>query len=193
MSQPRYPFRIEKMTLDDIRGAVAIEQAAHLSSHPRRNFEYELEQNRLAHYLSLRVALPKSNLTRQIGVGGYWLIDKEAHIITIAVDPRWQRIGLGEWLLLNMLEHAQARGAKAATLEVRPSNKRAISLYRKYKFQEVGRRPAYYSDNGEDALILTTPAVDTPEYQNLLTTNKEELSLRLARFSVDQFTFNNRN
>lgn len=190
MNQPHYPFRIDNMTVDDIRGAVAIEKAAYLSSHSRRNFKYELEQNRLAHYLSLRVMLPEPHPTRQVGVIGYWLIGQEAHIITIAVDPCWQRFGLGEWLLLNMLEHAQARDAKVATLEVRPSNQRAIALYQKYRFQEVGRRPAYYSDNGEDALILTTPALDTPEYQNLLTTNKEELWLRLARLRTDRITIN---
>ena len=186
MSQSHYSFRIDNMTLDDIPGAVAIEKAAYLSSDPRRDFEYELERNRLAHYLSLHVVFSEPHQTCQIGVSGYWLIGEEAHIITIAVDPGWQRLGLGEWLLLNLLEHAQTRHAKVATLEVRPSNQRGIALYQKYRFREVGRRFAYYSDNGEDALILTTPSLDTPEYQNMLTTNKEELWLRSAQLRIDR-------
>jgi ribosomal-protein-alanine N-acetyltransferase len=128
---------------------------------------------------------------RQVGISGYWLIGEEAHIITVAVDPGWQRLGLGEWLLLNMLAHAQTLNAKVATLEVRPSNQRGVALYQKYRFSEVGRRSAYYSDNGEDALILTTLSLDTPEYKNMLTTNKEKLRLRLAHLRIDRIAIHN--
>jgi ribosomal-protein-alanine acetyltransferase len=188
MSQSPYPFRIDNMTLDDVSGAVAIEQAAYLSHFSRRDFEYELQQNRLAHYFTLCVVLSETYQTHQIGVSGYWLLGEEAHIITIAVDPGWQRLGLGEWLLLHMLEHARARNARVATLEVRPSNQRAITLYQKYGFKEAGRRFAYYSESGEDALILTTPSLDTSEHRHMLTTNKEKLWLRFAQSKTDRIT-----
>ena len=135
--------------------------------------------------------LSEPHHTRQVGISGYWLIGEEAHIITAAVDPGWQRLGLGEWLLLNMLEHAQTLNAKVATLEVRPSNQRGIALYQKYRFREVGRRFAFYSDSGEDALILTTPSLDTPEYKNMLTTKKEKLWLRLAQLRIDRIAIHN--
>jgi ribosomal-protein-alanine N-acetyltransferase len=188
MSQSLYPFRIDNMTLDDIPVAVAIEKAAYLSHFSHRDFEYELQRNRLAHYFSLRVVLPEPYQTHQVGLGGYWLLGEEAHIITIAVDPGWQRLGLGEWLLLHILEHGRTRNARVATLEVRPSNQRGIALYQKYRLKEVGRRFAYYSDNGEDALLLTSPPLDTPEYRHMLTTSNEKLRLRLAESQLDRIT-----
>ena len=84
----------------------------------------------------------------------------EAHVTTFAVDPRWRRRGAGERLLLGLLDIAVARHAREATLEVRLSNMPARRLYEKYGFRPVGIRPRYYSDNGEDALIMTTEPLD---------------------------------
>jgi hypothetical protein len=72
----------------------------------------------------------------------------------------WRRQGIGERLLLALLDLAAARGAHEATLEVRPSNLPARRLYEKYGFKVVGVRPRYYSDNNEDALIMTTDALE---------------------------------
>ena len=80
----------------------------------------------------------------------------EAHITTFAVHPRWRRQRIGERLLLALLDLARDRHAREATLEVRLSNLAARRLYEKYGFRPVGIRPRYYSDNGEDALIMTT-------------------------------------
>ena len=80
----------------------------------------------------------------------------EAHITTFAVHPAWRRQRIGERLLLAFLDLAAARHAREATLEVRLSNIAARRLYEKYGFRPVGLRPRYYSDNGEDALIMTT-------------------------------------
>jgi [ribosomal protein S18]-alanine N-acetyltransferase len=57
---------------------------------------------------------------------------------------------------VTVLEVALARQAREATLEVRLSNAAARGLYEKYGFRPVGLRPRYYTDNGEDALIMTT-------------------------------------
>jgi ribosomal-protein-alanine N-acetyltransferase len=91
-----------------------------------------------------------------IAYGGMWLMVDEAHITTFAVHPDWRRQRIGERLLLAFLDMAVDRGAREATLEVRLSNLPARRLYEKYGFRPVGLRPRYYSDDQEDALIMTT-------------------------------------
>jgi ribosomal-protein-alanine N-acetyltransferase len=65
-------------------------------------------------------------------------------------------------------------------LEVRVSNTIAQNLYRKYGFREAGIRKRYYSDNHEDALIMWTPEIHTPEYRDLFMRLKAVLATRLA-------------
>ncbi len=89
------------------------------------------------------------------GFAVLWLILDEAHIATLAVHPAFRRRGIGRKLLETMLTAAQANGARLATLEVRAGNFAAQALYRRHGFRVVGRRPKYYTDNGEDALIMT--------------------------------------
>jgi ribosomal-protein-alanine N-acetyltransferase len=183
------------MTLTDIPAVTAVEQAAY-PTWPQKAYDQELIHNRLAHYFVLRTSLlnpydrsskPVANAPpTTLGVGGFWLIADEAHIITIAVHPHWQGLGLGEWMLLALIEKGQSLEAKIATLEVRPSNHVAISLYQKYKFQEVGRRRGYYSDNGEDALILTSPSLLLLDYQAMLAQRKTQLLRRLAQIKIDK-------
>lgn len=102
------------------------------------------------------------------GFVGLWFILNEAHIVAIGVRSRRRRRGIGELLLIGALQEAQRRGARAATLEVRTSNEPARRLYRKYGFREVGLRRKYYMDNGEDAVIMTTPPITTREYLDSL-------------------------
>jgi [ribosomal protein S18]-alanine N-acetyltransferase len=176
------PFRIEPMTLADIPQVLAVEQASYTMQWPRKAYEHELTQNKLAHYFVLRATLPNPQPSNLIGMTGFWLMADEAHISTLAVHPAWRRHGLGEWLLLHLLEQAQVLGAIVATLEVRPSNQAALGLYQKYDFQEQGRRVHYYSDNGEDALIFTTPLLAALDYQTMLAQRRVALSARLAQF-----------
>jgi len=91
-----------------------------------------------------------------VGYGGMWMMADEAHITTFAVAPDRRRQRLGERLLLALLDLASAFHAHEATLEVRLSNLPARRLYEKYGFRPVGLRPRYYSDDNEDALIMTT-------------------------------------
>lgn len=90
-----------------------------------------------------------------LAYGGFWLAGDEAHIVTIASHPELRGHKLGETMLLFLLQQAQSLGATIATLEVRPSNAPALGLYRKWGFEEEGRRKGYYRDNHEDALIYT--------------------------------------
>lgn len=99
-----------------------------------------------------------------IGFAGLWLMVDEAHITTIAVHPDYRRRGLGELLLTSLIDIGYEIGAKWITLEVRVSNYTAQNLYRKYGFREAGIRHRYYSDNGEDALIMWTEEIHSPSY-----------------------------
>ena len=89
-------------------------------------------------------------------------------------------------LRLKMLEEARRLGATVATLEVRVSNTSAQTLYQKYGFQLAGHREAYYHDNGEDALILTTPHFGSVEFWDLVDSNRTKLLERLACPDGDQ-------
>ncbi|MEO6196982.1 MAG: ribosomal protein S18-alanine N-acetyltransferase [Dehalococcoidia bacterium] len=100
-----------------------------------------------------------------VGFVGVWLLPDEAHIVTIATRDSHRSRGIGEQLLIAAIELALDRGQPLMTLEVRVSNEPAINLYRKYGFEEVGRRHNYYSDNREDALILTINSIITRRYR----------------------------
>jgi ribosomal-protein-alanine N-acetyltransferase len=193
MTQSDLPFQIKAMTVSDIQAVVALEQMAYRMHWPRKAYAYELTQNQVSHYFILRLsepaALPKKLATEHeqglIGLGGFWLVADEIHISTLAIHPSWRRLGLGEWMLIALLEAGQRLSGTFATLEVRPSNRAARSLYQKYSFEEVGRRPNYYTESGEDALILTTPAVTLPDYQAMLHHRKETLYQRLSNLKDD--------
>ena len=87
----------------------------------------------------------------------------EAHITTIAVRPTERGRGVGTALMLALLDAARDGGAAIATLDVRVSNIGAQRLYERLGFLPVGRRVRYYDDNGEDALIMTTPPLASAE------------------------------
>jgi ribosomal-protein-alanine N-acetyltransferase len=114
-----------------------------------------------------------------VGYSGMWLMVDEAHITTIAVDPAYRSEGVGELLLLALLERAQDLGAAEATLECRVTNNVAQQLYRKYTFRDAGIRKRYYSDDGEDALIMTSESLVSPRFQEVLARNRNVLFDRL--------------
>jgi ribosomal-protein-alanine N-acetyltransferase len=147
---------IRPMTVADLPDIQLIERASFTAPWPAHAYRQELEANRLAHYLIAIVG------ERIVAYGGIWLMVDEAHVTTFAVHPAYRRRGLGERLLLALLDVAVARHAREATLEVRLSNLPARRLYEKYGFRPVGIRPRYYSDNQEDALIMTTDPLALP-------------------------------
>jgi ribosomal-protein-alanine N-acetyltransferase len=104
-----------------------------------------------------------------IGLGCFWSILEEAHITILAVHPDYQRQGLGQLLLCSVLRDAIRLKLEWATLEVKPSNQAALSLYQKFGFTEAGRRRRYYKDTGEDALILWRKGLQTLEFEETLT------------------------
>ena len=102
------------------------------------------------------------------GFVGIWYMVDEAHIVSIGVRTEYRGLGLGELLLLSSIERAIEHKLRHVTLEVRVSNHVAQNLYKKYGFTERGLRKGYYTDNREDALIMTTPLIMTNSYQTSL-------------------------
>ncbi|HEY9655182.1 MAG TPA: GNAT family N-acetyltransferase, partial [Crinalium sp.] len=99
----------------------------------------------------------------------------------LAIDPAYQRQGLGQALLCALIASAHARGLERATLEVRVSNASALSLYQKFDFREAGRRRRYYPDNGEDALVLWRGGMQTPEFSERLRDWQQQVYERLRK------------
>ena len=162
VARPPVAPRIEQMRLADLPEVLEIEKASFRTPWPPHAYRTELETNRLATYLVARIE------GRVVAFGGMWIMVDEAHITTFAVDPGWRRQGIGERLLIAMLDIAIARGAREATLEVRLSNMAARRLYEKYGLRPVGVRPRYYSDDQEDALIMTSEPFAEPAMKERL-------------------------
>jgi ribosomal-protein-alanine N-acetyltransferase len=152
-------LEIEPMRLPDLDAVREIELRSFSTPWPAHAYPAEIETNRLAHYRVARLD------GRIVAFAGIWLMLDEAHVTTFAVHPDFRRRSIGERLLLAMLDVAIANGAREATLEVRLSNVAARKLYEKYGFRPVGLRPRYYSDDNEDALIMTTEPLGEPAMQ----------------------------
>ncbi len=103
-----------------------------------------------------------------LGFIGIWLMVGEAHIVTVAVRQDYRRMGIGGRLLIAAIEQASAYDQELVTLEVRASNDAAQRMYEKYGFMRAGVRKRYYTDNNEDAVIMTTPEIASPTYRALL-------------------------
>lgn len=150
VARPPLKVVVGPMGFDDIPSVQVIERASFSAPWPANAYRTELETNKLAHYLVVRVGAEVA------GFAGLWLMVDEAHVTTFAIAPAWRRNRLGQHLLVALFDLALERRASEATLEVRLSNLAARRLYEKFGFRPVGIRPGYYSDNSEDALIMTT-------------------------------------
>ena len=135
--------------------------------------EVEAEQSwlsRLAGKLGFGEAVVQPQTEEEPSIAGYvsvWYQGDEAHITEIAVRETLRGRGIGELLLIGSLRAAREYGSRVMTLEARVSNFIAQRLYEKYSFKSVGIRKGYYSDNREDAVIMTTTPIGTDEYSRL--------------------------
>ncbi len=177
-----HPSRLEivPMTTADVRPVMRIESLSFTTSWPPSAFQSELADNKLAHYFVGRVAVPGSDRTEIVAYGGIWVILEDSHVTTIAVHPDWRGRGFGEELLVRLLHEAIERGASWITLEARESNTVAQNLYRKYGFTTVSTRRAYYSDNGENAVVMWAGNLRGELYRKRLATREALLERRLA-------------
>ena len=140
---------IRRMVLADLDQVVGIDQASFSLPWPARSFEYELTDN-----LASRSWVAELR-GRVVGMMVIWLILDEAHIATLATHAEYRRQGIAEKMLMHALKSASKEGARKAFLEVRAGNTAAQAMYRKLGFVEDGRRPRYYKDNNEDAVLMS--------------------------------------
>lgn len=161
------PVVIGPMSLADVATANEIERLSFATPWPAHAFEQELTGNRLAHYIAARSG------DELVGFAGIWMMVDDAHITTISVHPDWRRRGIARRLVLELVELARRLRARHMTLEVRPSNAAAQALYRGFGFEVVGRRPRYYTDDGEDALVMSTPELNGPAMDAVLEAQRQ--------------------
>lgn len=202
MDIERSPYVVERMALKDVPEVAAMEKLVFTMPWSARAFEYELRYNAMAHFVVARQKPDVAPRDREqvrwwggrrllsprpvLGYAGLWMIVDEGHVCTLAVQPDWRGRRLGELLLVTLIERSCALNASVVTLEVRTSNLVAQQLYRKYGFSVVGLRKGYYSDNHEDALIMTTDPIHSAAYQSRF----QELKSQLSTAFAEQLTVN---
>jgi ribosomal-protein-alanine N-acetyltransferase len=149
---------------------------------PNQQHEPERRKGWLAHLIPGRFSnMAQPSPYTVVGYGGIWLTVDEAHITTIASATEMRGRGLGELVLNGLIDLGQELGARFMTLEVRVSNTVAQNLYLKYGFEARGTRKRYYTDNNEDALVMWTEDISTPQYQGQLRQLRTLLAERLKR------------
>lgn len=141
-------IRIRKMDLGDIDRVLEIERVSFSRPLSRNSLEKELTNNDIARYYLLE------NKEDILGYFGFWIIGSQGHILNIAVDKKYRSMGYGKEMVKYLIEIASDEGINQLTLEVRESNEPARNLYRLFNFEELGKRPNYYSDPKEDAVIM---------------------------------------
>lgn len=143
-----------KMTVDDIPAVIDLDQKSFSLPWPERSFRFELTDN------------PASRCWvadldgKVVGMIVVWLIVDEAHVATVATHPEYRRQGIGKRLLAHALRRIMEDGARSSFLEVRESNIAAQELYRKFGYEETGRRRRYYRDNDEDAILMNLESLN---------------------------------
>ncbi len=152
---------IEAMRASDMEAVLRIDRLSFPVPWMPSAFSTELT-NRSACYLVARIE------EETVGFGGVWVIMEEAHITTLAVDPLLRGRKIGEQLLIALLAEGIRRRATRATLEVRQNNLAAQRLYQKFGFYQAALRKNYYTDNGENALVMWADNIHSPAYQALL-------------------------
>src|ERR1700694_504688 len=165
---------IEEMTLDDIPAVQAIEQDIFLSPWPRNAYRRELQQNQLATYIVLR---EDEDI---IGYAGLWKMHDEAHVTTVGVRRGDQGKGYGMALMLALIQRAYEMESRWMTLEVRASTFGAMALYEKLGFKVIGRRRGYYTDDGEDAVVMWSDSLLSPAFRQRYEKLRERLGEEIA-------------
>ncbi len=143
-----HAFLIRKMTEQDLDELMIIERDSFSLPWSRQAYESEL-QNQYANYL---VCDWQGEIAAYVGM---WTVFEDAHITNVAVARRFRRMGMGRILMLEEEKLALAKQASRILLEVRPSNIAALTMYDELGYLPTSMRKQYYSDNQEDAIIMT--------------------------------------
>ncbi|MCH8920503.1 MAG: ribosomal protein S18-alanine N-acetyltransferase [Chloroflexi bacterium] len=139
----------------------------------------------LRHILDGDETPPEERNELVVGFVGVWLLIEEAHIVTLAVRDDYRRCGVGELLLITIIETARLAGQEVVTLECRVSNAVALRLYEKYGFQRVGIRSRYYSDDHEDAYALSVSDIGTASYERRFERLRNEHRQRRGEYALE--------
>jgi len=188
-------YRVRPIEMGDIPQVTEIDRESFANSWSPSTYKHDLRFNRLTRYLvayeeegkparqevsvqsggsgplrwlrrrfSGEVSHPSTG-QHILGFAGLWFMMDEVHLTTIAVREAYRRRGIGGLLLISAIELAVLRNARMVTLEVRASNRPAQALYEKYGFRRVGVRRGYYTDNREDAVLMTADGIASASFQ----------------------------
>lgn len=151
-------IEIRRMKLEDVPEVVEIDRSSFTLPWTERSFKYEVQENQAARCW---VTIVDERVASMLVL---WIIVDEAHIATIATHPQFRRRGFAKKMLMKSLVAAREEGAQKALLEVRARHVVAQKIYCDIGFVDVGRRPMYYRDNGEDAVLMTMENLDGLQY-----------------------------
>lgn len=140
-------MRVRAMTRDDLDAVADLEHRCFSNPWAREALEGELART------WARLFVIEADGGAIAGFVNFWLVADEVQVLNVAVEPSLRRRGLARALMKAVTETARAQRATAVTLEVRPTNAAAVTLYQTMGFTISGRRPRYY-DDGEDALLM---------------------------------------
>ena len=169
---------VTRMRRRHLRGVLGIEHMVYPRPWSPALFASELSQPESRCYLVALDRRAKGWLPGRgvIGYAGVMVCVGEAHITTVATHPHHHRRKVASRLLVALLRQARGLGAQAATLEVRVNNRGAQRLYAAFGFAPVGVRPKYYTETGEDALIMWAYDLDSDAYADVLREQEARLS-----------------
>jgi [ribosomal protein S18]-alanine N-acetyltransferase len=204
------PYVIEPMTIEDLAEVHAVEVQSVPTPWPISAYRRELSNPMGNYYIVCRWRSPDGLAPERaderpgrglfplfhrnperplpmmhapiVGFAGMWVQMEEAHVTIIGVAPAHRGRGVGEYIFTALIDEAMRRNATWITLEVRVSNQRAQSLYAKYGFAVQGTRRRYYSDDGEDAYVMSSPPANTTAYREQYALLRHPAHARVAQF-----------
>src|SRR6202140_1511081 len=182
MVQLRQQLAIEPMRESDVPVIQEIEKEIFSTPWPRNSYYRELASRNTAHYIVLR------RDADIIGYGGMWRMYDEAHVTTIGVRHDLQHRGYGRILFAGLVQAAYDMGAKWITLEVRTTNENAMKMYEGFSFKVIGRRKGYYTDNGEDAIVMWSDSIHSPRFRRAYEANLERIDADIRGLRRDLLT-----
>jgi [ribosomal protein S18]-alanine N-acetyltransferase len=200
MVQLRQQLALELMREGDVATVQEIEREIFATPWPRNAYYRELASRGSAHYVVLRqeglVERPPGFKAPDfdptiIGYGGMWRMYDEAHVTTIGVRLDLQHHGFGRILFAGLVQAAYDMGAKWVTLEVRTTNDNAMKMYEGFGFKVIGRRKGYYTDNGEDAIVMWSDSIHSPRFRRAYETNLERIDADVKGLRRDLITRDN--
>ena len=146
------------MTAEDVPTVAALDKISFSLPWPERSFQFEVTGNPASRCWVAEID------GQIVGMIVAWLFVDEVHVATIATHPDFRRQGIAQKLLIHTLRYTSDEGAITSFLEVRESNLAAQEMYRKFGYENTGRRKRYYKDNDEDAILMTLSRIEVDRY-----------------------------